>query len=95
MYSGYITTIKNVRPHPNADRLQLGECFGNTVCVSLDYTEGQMGVYFPTDGQLSMEFCKANNLLRLYDEEGHSIPGGGYMDPKTESESGAFPEQRP
>lgn len=41
-----------------------------------------MGVYFPTDGQLSMEFCKANNLLRLYDEEGHSIPGGGYMDPK-------------
>jgi hypothetical protein len=41
-----------------------------------------MGIYFPTDGQLSMEFCKANNLLRLYDEEGHSIPGGGYMDPK-------------
>lgn len=82
MYSGYVTTIKNVRPHPNADRLQLGECFGNTVCVNLDYTEGQMGVYFPTDGQLSMEFCKANNLLRLYDEEGHSIPGGGYMDPK-------------
>ena len=82
MYSGYITTIKNLHPHPNADRLQLGECFGNTVCVNLDYTEGQMGVYFPTDGQLSMEFCKANNLLRLYDEEGHSIPGGGYMDPK-------------
>lgn len=41
-----------------------------------------MGIYFPCDGQLSMEFCKANNLLRLYDEEGHSIPGGGYMDPK-------------
>ena len=81
-YYAYVTKITNVRPHPNADRLQLGECFGNTVCVNLDYTEGQMGVYFPTDGQLSMEFCKANNLLRLYDEEGHSIPGGGYMDPK-------------
>ena len=80
-YVAYVTTIKNVRKHPNADRLQLGECFGNTVCVNLDYTDGQIGVYFPTDGQLSVEFAKANNLLRLYDENGHSIPGGGYMDP--------------
>lgn len=82
MYNGYITTLKNVRPHPNADRLVLADCFGNTVCVSNDYEEGMLCVYFPTDGQLSMEFCQQNNLLRLYDEEGHSIPGGGYMDPK-------------
>ena len=40
-----------------------------------------IGVYFPTDGQLSMEFAKQNNLLRLRDENGNSIPGGGYMDP--------------
>ena len=80
-HCGYITTLKNVRPHPNADKLQLGDCFGNTVCVRLDYTEGQIGVYFPTDLQLSEEFAKANNLLRLRDAEGHSIPGGGYMDP--------------
>jgi hypothetical protein len=38
-YCRYITTLKNVRKHPNADRLQLGECFGNTVCVNLDYVE--------------------------------------------------------
>ena len=80
-YVAYVTALKNVRPHPNADRLLLGDCFGNTVCVSLDYKDGQIGVYFPTDGQLSVEFAKANNLLRLYDENGHSIPGGGYMDP--------------
>ena len=82
MHCGYITHLKNVRPHPNADKLLLAECFGNPVCVSTEYTEGMIGIYFPTDLQLSMEFCKANNLLRLYDEEGHSIPGGGYMDPK-------------
>ena len=29
MYNAYITRIKNLRKHPNADRLQLGECFGN------------------------------------------------------------------
>lgn len=81
-YVGYITTLKNVRPHGNADRLQLGDCFGNTVCVNLDYYEGQVGLYLPVDGQLSEEFAKNNNLLRLKDENGHSIPGGGYMDPK-------------
>lgn len=79
MYKAYVTQIKNLHKHPNADRLQLGECFGNTVCVNLDYTEGQMGVYFPTDGQLSVEFAEANNLLRKKDDAGNSI--GGYMDP--------------
>ena len=79
MYKAYVTTLKNVHKHPNADRLQLGECFGNTVCVSLDYTEGQIGVYFPTDGQLSIEFADANNLVRKKDENGNNI--GGYMDP--------------
>lgn len=78
-YYGFVTTLKNVRPHPNADRLQLGDCFGNTVCVNLDYYEGQVGVYFPTDGQLSVEFATQNNLLRLKDENGNNI--GGYMDP--------------
>lgn len=78
-YNGYITTLKNVRPHPNADRLQLGECFGNTVCVNLDYKNEQIGVYFPTDGQLSVEFCEYNNLVRKKDENGNNI--GGYMDP--------------
>ena len=81
-YTGFVCQIKNLRDHPNADRLYLGECFGNTVAVSKDgYTADMIGVYFPTDGQLSMEFAKQNNLLRLRDENGHSIPGGGYMDP--------------
>lgn len=79
MYKAYITELKNIRPHPNADRLQLGDCFGNTVCVDLSYTEGQVGIYFPTDGQLSVEFAEANNLLRKKDDAGNNC--GGYMDP--------------
>lgn len=78
-YCAYVTTLKNVRKHPNADRLLLAECFGNTVCVSTDYEEGQIGVYFPTDGQLSVEFAEKNNLLRKKDENGNNV--GGYMDP--------------
>ena len=80
MYNAYVTRIKNLRKHPNADRLQLGECFGNTVCVSLDYEDNQLGVYFPTDGQLSEEFAEKNNLLRKKDDSGNNI--GGYMDPQ-------------
>ena len=81
-YTGFVCQIKNLRNHPNGDNLYLGECFGNTVAVSRNgYTPGMTGVYFPTDGQLSTEFCQANNLLRLRDENGHSISGGGYMDP--------------
>ena len=33
MYKAYITELKNVRPHPNAGQLQLGDYFGNTVRV--------------------------------------------------------------
>ena len=79
MYKAYITALTNVRKHPNADRLLLADVFGNTVCVSTDYTEGQLGVYFPTDGQLSVEFAEKNNLVRKKDDAGNNI--GGYMDP--------------
>lgn len=79
MYNAYITTLKNVRKHPNADRLQLADCFGNTICVGLEYTEGEIGVYFPTDGQLSVEFCEQHNLVRKKDDAGNNV--GGYLDP--------------
>ena len=79
MYRAYVTVLTNVRKHPNADRLLLADVFGNTVCVSTEYSEGQLGVYFPTDGQLSTEFAEKNNLLRKKDDSGNNI--GGYMDP--------------
>ena len=78
-YTAFITRIKNLRPHPNADRLQMGECFGNTVIVSLEYEDNQLGIYFPSDGQVSVEFATVNNLVRKKDENGNNI--GGYMDP--------------
>ena len=78
-YYAIVTQLKDVRPHSNADRLQLATVFGNTICVDLSYTEGQLGIYFPTGGQLSTKFAEANNLLRKKDENGNNI--GGYMDP--------------
>lgn len=79
-YSGFITELTNVRKHSNADRLQVGECFGNTVIVGMEYYEGQIGVYFPVDGQLSENFCKLNDLCRRKDPE-TGVNCGGYLDP--------------
>lgn len=80
MHCGYVTTLKDVRPHPNADRLVLATCFTNTVCVAKGkYFEGQKGVYFPVDLQLSMEFCEQNGLIAVY-VDGVNV-SGGYMDP--------------
>lgn len=79
MYKAYITALTNVRKHPGADRLQLADVFGNTVCVSLDFYEGQKIAYFPTDGQLSVEFAEKNNLVRKKDAAGNNV--GGYLEP--------------
>lgn len=79
MYCAYVTTIKNIRKHSNADRLQCCEVFGNNVIVDLSYSEGQRVVYFPTDGQLGKEFAEENNLVRVKDENGNYT--GGYLDP--------------
>lgn len=80
MYKAYVCELKNVRQHPNADRMKLATVFGNTICVGLDYADGMIGVYFPTDGQLSEEFCRVHDLVRRKNPETGEYEGG-YMDP--------------
>lgn len=63
-HCGYVVKVEKLKKHPNADRLQIAEFFGNEVCVGLDVVPGEIGVYFPSDLQLSLEFCLHNNLLR-------------------------------
>lgn len=40
MYCAYITTIKEIHKHSNADRLQCCEIFGNNVIVDMSYAAG-------------------------------------------------------
>ena len=79
MYNAYITKIKDIRPHNNADRLNIGYAFGNSVIIGKDYDEETLYIYFPTDGQLSEEYCRINDLIRRKDEFGNDA--GGYLDP--------------
>lgn len=60
-YQAIITRVKT-RPHPNADRLQLGTCCGFQVVVGLDTKDGELGVFFPADGQLSVPMVLYNDL---------------------------------
>ena len=78
-YCGYVITVKDLRPHPNAERLQLLRVFGTDTCVGLDVKLGDRGVYFPTDGQLSEEFCQVHDLVRRKDEQGNAA--GGFLEP--------------
>lgn len=75
-YSGIVTKIK-IRPHPNADKLAIGQCGAYQVVVSKDTPDLTMGVFFPVDGQLSPEFCKEHDLIARKDEQGNKA--GGYF----------------
>jgi hypothetical protein len=76
MYSAIVCKV-NTRPHPNADRLLLGTAHGYQVVVGLDTQDGELGVFFAADGQLSEQMCEANDLI-------------GYTDPETGERKGGF-----
>lgn len=78
-YQGYVVEIKELRPHNNADKLQIATVFGNDVITGLDVQLGWKMIYFPVDGQLSEEFASVNDLVRRKDENGKMA--GGYLDP--------------
>lgn len=76
MYQATICKLTNVRKHPNADRLNLATVFGNQVVVGQHDQEGDVGIFFPTDGQLSKEFAEANDLIRRKNPVTGQMEGG-------------------
>lgn len=83
MHSAIITTIENFESIKGADRIvSAGVSNGSVelarVVVSKDHREGEAGLYFMPDLQLTDEYALNNDLLPRYDEEGNKI-GGGYF----------------
>ena len=76
MYQAIVCKIKTFE-HPNADRIKLGNAYGFQVIISIGTEDGTLGLFFPTDGQLSEEFAKANDLVGYTDEDGNRK--GGYF----------------
>ena len=77
-YEAIVVELEDVREHPNADRLKLATVLGHQVVVGLNAKDGDLGVFFPTDGQLSEEMCEANDLIRYKNADGSQ--GGGMFD---------------
>ena len=65
-YCGYVVEVKELRKHSNADRLQIATFFGNDTIVGLDTKVGDVGIYFPIDGQLSEDYCKYYSYVNSY-----------------------------
>lgn len=79
LHNGFVVRVKDLRPHTNADKLQIAKFFDCETCVGLNVNIGDVGIYFPSGLQLSEEYCEANNLVRKLDENGNNI--GGYLEP--------------
>lgn len=79
-YCGYVVKVEHLRPHSNADRLQVATFFGNDTIVGLDVQIGSIGIYFPVDGQLSERYCAVNDLVRRKNPE-TGKQEGGYLEP--------------
>lgn len=78
-HCGYVVAVEKLRLHTNADRLQVATFFGSDTCVGLDVVKGEIGIYFPSDLQLSGEFCVVNHLCR---KKPDGTPDTGYLDPE-------------
>jgi hypothetical protein len=77
MYQAILATVK-VTPIPGAQNIAAGECCGYSVIVSNKTRSGELGVYFPTGGQLSHEMAMANDLYAKHPETG--APMGGHLE---------------
>jgi hypothetical protein len=69
-YSAIICKIK-VSPIPNAEKIQVANCAGYTAIVGIDHKDGELGIFFPHDGQLSWPMVRENKLHR---------ENGGYLE---------------
>ncbi len=74
-YKAIVCQLSNTRKHPNADRLAISTVNGFQVVVGLDSKDGDVGLFFNTDGRLSEAYCAKNDLIRRRDASGVQVGG--------------------
>jgi hypothetical protein len=74
-HKAIVCSLKNVRPHNNADRLNVAVAAGHNVITGRNTYDGLLGLYFSCELQISEEFAKANNLVRRKDADGNNVGG--------------------
>lgn len=63
-YCATVVRLKKIVPLENCDNVVGTPIFGYQAIISNNHKEGDIGIVFPGETQLSEEFCKKNNLYR-------------------------------
>jgi len=79
-YTASVIILNDIVPHPNADRLNIARYNGEQFIIGKDIQVGDTVVIFPSDGQLSHEFCHFNNLYRHADKNHNPLKAGFFED---------------
>ncbi len=81
-YSATLVELKHFVDLPNCDNVKAAIIFGNSVIVSKDSEEGDIGLFFPVETQLSHEFLCYNDLYRKAEYGNVSGLPGGFFEQK-------------
>jgi len=63
-YLAKVVELKNVRKHPNADRLQITEIDLQTVVLGQHAKDGDVCIFFPVESQINHDFLSYTNEFR-------------------------------
>jgi len=67
-YLATVIKLPTIKEHPNADKLELVEVFGDSIVIGKgSYTQGDKVVYFPVESCLSRKFLSHFNLFDKVD----------------------------
>ena len=76
IHKAIVVAVKvNPHPDPEVHSLAVATIFGETVIVGKDTPDGELGIFFGCELQLSREFAEANDLIRRKDENGNTVGG--------------------
>lgn len=78
-YSATVVEIKTIVPLANCDNVVSVPIFGFSAIVGKEVKEGDVGIVFPAETQLSDSFCYENNLYR-HKEKNKDKTQAGYIE---------------
>lgn len=77
-YVPVVASLEDVTPIPGADRIVSATARGYRLVVGANRKAGELGVVFPAEGVLDLEFAVAAGLLVKHPRTGEKL--GGYLD---------------
>ena len=76
-----VAKLKNLEPIEGADKIQQAKIFGETVIIPKTYKEGDIGLLFDCESQLSHDYLYYNNLYKK-ENMNHDKNLSGYFEEK-------------